>query len=326
VPGLTALQILPAVPGRCNRAPPAPTASVQCGAWPVRRYLDDAAYRAMVVEVLDARRHSVDALQLYLEDPVFDAPSVRVGTNADLHRQYVAFLRRSMREAPAGEERRAVAARLCRVAGLMQESAGERDREGFTPLMRAANAGASMAVLGPLVAAGGDVDAVSELSASGRRGWTALMRAAVAGYTETAAALCALGANVNAMGAGRETALFVAAQFGHGDVVEALLRAGADMELANEEGVTPLIVAAQDGRVEAVRALVATGARLDTLDEQGATALIMAAYDGRLEVVQCLCEAGARLDIKAGRWTALQAAKSNRHTAVAEYLRGREAA
>ena len=90
---------------------------------PAEQYLDHAEHRRLAGEALDARAHALSALRLYLEDPARDVARIMQLPNPALHREYVAFLRRTL--PPAAEEggraRRQAAERLCVIAGLAVE-------------------------------------------------------------------------------------------------------------------------------------------------------------------------------------------------------------
>ena len=85
-----------------------------------------------------------------------------------------------------------------------------------------------------------------DVNAADRDAWTALMRAASRGHTETVTALLAApGLNVNAADIyGQYTALMWAADMGHTQMVRALLAApGLDVNAADRNGRTALALA-----------------------------------------------------------------------------------
>lgn len=94
----------------------------------------------------------------------------------------------------------------------------------------------------------------------GETDWTALMVAALLGHTETAQALIAAGADVNAEDEGF-TALMCAADGGHANMVKALIAAGADVNAKNTMGETALMRAEKNGHPEIVGILRQSGAK-----------------------------------------------------------------
>ena len=203
-------------------------------ATPVERYLHDETYRRLVSEMLSVRTHAMSALTFFLDCAAIDENGMLFISNATLHREYKAYLRRTL-PAEHGEARERAAARLCRLDGLLDVSAAESDQEGLTPLMVAAGEGAGAATVELLLAAGSDVNAAPP------SGWTALMQAAMSGDVPTILALCAAGASLEPrdreMGIGP---LALASFNGHLAAAEALLAAGADMK-ARDKWVFPPI-------------------------------------------------------------------------------------
>ena len=226
----------------------------QCFAWKLTiasfRYAVDQVYRALVAEMLQTKAAAITTLHLYIEDEMgqisaFMRPSVTIFKR---HRSYLAFLERAL--PLAGQGRAREAARLCQLLGVMESSPGERDAEGFTPLMRAAADGAGPHVLRCLVAAGAEVDARNAL------GSTALCLAAGFGHAAAAKELRRLSGDVDAASSDSGgTPVWIAAQNGHLEVVETLGRLGADVDRAGKDGVTPMYKAAQGGHVAVIAAL-----------------------------------------------------------------------
>ena len=96
-----------------------------------------------------------------------------------------------------------------------------------------------------LLAKGADIDAHE------KKGYTALIWAALKGHTKAVQALLDVGADVNAQGTyDRMTALIWAAHEGHTEVVKALLPKGADIDAHEKKGYTALIFTAQEGPSE----------------------------------------------------------------------------
>ena len=287
-------------------------------ATPAERYENDETYRRLVTEMLNARTHAMSALTFFLEYSAVEEFGMLHLSNATLHREYMAFLRRTLPAAPGGDRARA-AERLCRLAGLLDASAAERDLEGLTPLMVAAGEGAGAAKVELLMAAGSDVNAAPPT------GWTALMQAAMSGDAPTIRALCAAGASLGARDSdGGYGPLALAVFNGHFAAAGALLEAGADVE---EGSGHPVLYAAVAGHADLVRLLCGRGAAADSARRalfDGSTPLMVAAGRGDLAVAQALCEAGASLGARnSGGATALQLAEGHGHAAVAQYLRDR---
>jgi hypothetical protein len=262
---------------------------------PADRYLDHAAHRRLVGELLDARTHAFSALALYLENPACNVASALRLPNATLHREYVAFLRRTLPsfQVHGDEARRRAAERLCVIAGLAVATAEETDREGLTRLMAAAADGAGPTAVDLLVAAGAAVNAVK--AAEPHAGWTALTYAAAVGNVPALLALCSAGADVGAKCTEQgSTPLLVAADYGQVAAVEALAKAGGPVNAANRQGETPLYKAAAGGHLEVVRVLCRLDADVEQASNDRVTPLMAAERGGHQAVVQVLREAGAR--------------------------------
>jgi len=128
-----------------------------------------------------------------------------------------------------------------------------------------------------------------------------LHAAARAGRADSAAALVAAGADVDAVDAIGFTALFEAARDRRAEVVDVLIEAGADVDhVAFENGMslTAVHLAAIGGDAGIVRRIAAAGANLDRQGVTGATALYWAAFEGQQDAVLALLDAGADPDIR----------------------------
>jgi len=165
------------------------------------------------------------------------------------------------------------------------------DSDHYTALIRAARYGKTETTKA-LVAAG----AIIEPQSVSRT--TPLILAALNGHTETVQALLAAGANVNAESMNHDTALLVAANKGHTETVQALLAAGANIEARSDLQDTALILAARYGRAETVKALLAAGADIEARCYNGRTALRWAVKNERTDIVKILLAAGANLGVK----------------------------
>ncbi len=116
-----------------------------------------------------------------------------------------------------------------------------KDQTGWTPLLLAARARASPALIGALFERGADP--------SDQQGtWNALTYAAHGGTVATVEALIAHGVALQFVG---RPALHAAASMGHAEVVDVLLRAGADPSARDTEGKTPADVAGKHVKIVA---------------------------------------------------------------------------
>ncbi len=139
------------------------------------------------------------------------------------------------------------------------------------------------------------VEAGANINLKGQDGYTALMCAAMAGYTDSTQALIEAGADLDAIDDEGNTAMMLAQASRHPKIVRLLKQAGASEEGMNE---IALIQAAGDGNIEQVRALIQVGANVNhrIIDS---TALCNAAAQGHYEIVRMLIEAGADVNKRA---------------------------
>ena len=140
-----------------------------------------------------------------------------------------------------------------------------------------------------LIAEGADVNAPRG------DGMTGLHWAALNGNLEIVGMLVEAGADLEAVTRlGAHRPLHVAGRAGRGEVVAMLVEAGADVAAVTGTGAAPLHFAAAAGDVGAVTALVRGGADVDAREpEWGQTPLMFAAALGRTNAVVTLLEAGA---------------------------------
>ena len=209
------------------------------------------------------------------------------------------------------------------------------DKQGFTPLMCAADKG-HKEVVALLLDKGADINAkavptkksgcyYSALmmpttksrypSTISKDGFTPLMFAADKGHKEVVALLLDRGANINAASEGNflYTALMIAAGRGYSEIVNLLLARGADVNASNSIGHTALTIAAGLGHKEIVPLLLKNGAYIS----QGKSALIYAAEEGNKEVVQLLIELGANVNAQCNwTWNALIGAAIHGHSEI----------
>jgi len=317
-------------------------------------YSDDAVYRSLVSESLEAARMAESALLWWLRDEKRGIHLIEDFSLLLCHRSFESFLRLQHSCAAGDDGRRAAAVDLCRARNLLRVDANERDDNGDTRLIALAAGGGSMEDVELLVAAGADVAAVV------RKGRSALYWAAEQGHAEAMEALACAGANCNQadtwgqtpmwvaclnghvkcvdalirLGADMEkaktdtgtTPLYIASQNGHSNIVDALLRAGAGVNMANNKGFTPLFMASQEGDSNIVDALLRAGADVNKARNDGCTPLFMACYKGHQACVEALVRARADLTLEWKGQTPLAAATHKGHTDIVSILRASGAA
>ncbi len=221
--------------------------------------------------------------------------------------------------------------RLAERALAAGASAFARDREGNTPLSRAAREG-QLAIVKLLL------DRRANIEQRNLAGSTPLFLAAEANRTRTVRLLIENGADPNTRGRSGVSVLSAASYHGNERTVELLLARGADPQLADGTGKPPIVYAAARGftglvrrfldrgaeinarygndltlllwasghsndvpvsdGIGTVRLVLERGARLDEIDNRGRTALMIAAELGRAEIVKLLLDRKARRDAR----------------------------
>jgi bla regulator protein blaR1 len=158
----------------------------------------------------------------------------------------------------------------------------------------------------------------------------ALYEAAADGDIDEITKILGAGAKVNAAVSGDGSPLIGAARRGHLDAVRLLLDRGAHVDMGVPGDGNPLIMAAAAGHVSVVAVLLDHNASIDLVVPGDENALINASRNGHLEVVKLLVSRGANVNERVwapqsrteGEWrTPLNMARSNRHTAVEQFLR-----
>ena len=314
---------------------------------PAVDYSNDALYRGLVAESLDAARMAEAALLWWLRDEgqpkvLHDFPLMQC------QRYFESFLRLRHALAPREDERRAAALELCKARDLLLCHPNERDHYSQSPLLSLAVHGGSADDLELLVTAGADVAAAD---ADGRsavylaaqqghveaivplcrarascdqpnnRGGTPLWIASQNGHLRCVDALLQQGADVNKARGSGATPLYAASQYGHAAVVEVLLGCGALVNKAAADGATALHAASQNGHAAVVCALVRAGADVNAASGNGCTPLFRACENGQFGCVEALLHAGADLNLMCDNQTALAIAASNGHADVMKLMR-----
>jgi ankyrin repeat protein len=190
----------------------------------------------------------------------------------------------------------------------------ERDEQGHTALLRAAECGHERSVEALL-------EHGANTSLADERGMTPLMAAAEYGHPETIQLLLEHKADTSLVDEQGRTALLVAAENWSNEVIRLLLKHGADPSLADVNGRTPLMAAAKFSRNENVQLLLEHGADHSLTDVKGRTALMVAAKYGQSGAMQLLLDRGtdpSLADVK-GR-TALIIATKNWGVETAKLL------
>ena len=157
------------------------------------------------------------------------------------------------------------------------------------------------------------LERASDLTGTGRDGYTLLHMGCIFGHTELVRRCLAAGLPVNAKEQSGGTALFHACYFGDVEAAMLLFEAGADACVVSNEGWNPLhrLCGSDEARNWAqtarfggpkkprsaadalVELLLSRGARLDERDAKGWTPVELAAQRGSVEVVAALLAAGA---------------------------------
>ncbi len=144
--------------------------------------------------------------------------------------------------------------------------------KGQTPLMDAA-VNNQVGMIRWLVRQGGDPRSITG------EGYTALMLAVQEGQAGAVKELAAM------HGESLDPALLLAALTGRHEVIDTLTNYGASVYARMEDGRTPLMLAAENGHVDAVKLLLDIGAGRHAVDENGLTASDHAQANGYQDIV-----------------------------------------
>uniref|UniRef100_A0A1I8IVE6 ANK_REP_REGION domain-containing protein n=1 Tax=Macrostomum lignano TaxID=282301 RepID=A0A1I8IVE6_9PLAT len=190
------------------------------------------------------------------------------------------------------DRREAVVGALLKSESLRLE---DTDQIGMTPLMIAAELGASGVGLAALLLAAG-----SSASKTDKQGMTALHHAAYTGCLSMTQLLLGQGnASINSTDSYGRSPLYLATSRGHVELVNYFLSKGADVHLPNKELKSPMYIAAYFGHLEIVQALLRSEADVDQPDTHKKTPLYVATYHGRTDIVDLLLRHGS--DVNAAR-------------------------
>jgi ankyrin repeat protein len=246
-------------------------------------YSDDAVFRSLVAESLDATCMAHSTVLWWLKDE-----TVRLHLVQDdfsllwCQREYEAYLQLRCKYA-THEGSTSAAVELCKTRNLFCVNINERNSNHETPLLASVGSSGSLDDVLWLISARSDLAAVNSL------GESALMLAAQRGRSDVIDALLRAGAHCNQVDKDGRTALYIAARNDYPCCIEILISARADVNLARANGTTPLFSASCNGRTACVRALLLSNA--DTsLKWEGWTPLDTAIYNNHHEVVRLLEE------------------------------------
>ncbi|KAK9884114.1 hypothetical protein WA026_005068 [Henosepilachna vigintioctopunctata] len=156
------------------------------------------------------------------------------------------------------------------------------DSDGRQPLLWAASAGSSKAILS-LIRAGSSVEAAD------KDGLTALHCAASRGHTDCIDSLLTLcGASPDIIDSNGCTALHYAVTLGHADATALLLAHGSDPNRQDRKGRSPAHCGCSKGQFETVKMIGSHGANLWLKNARGDLPLHEAAASGRRDLVKWL--------------------------------------
>ncbi|KAL3932538.1 MAG: hypothetical protein SGBAC_010805 [Bacillariaceae sp.] len=140
------------------------------------------------------------------------------------------------------------------------------------------------------------LDAVADIEAKTRGGWTALHLACKTRNLEVIQLLLKRKANIEAKNSIGETALHLAASIGCVELALLLIKAKADIQVNTNNGSSPLHYACSNGHLKTAQLLIQHGAQLEAMDRRKQTPLHMAARRGSFEMVQLLLDKGANIE------------------------------
>jgi len=280
-------------------------------------YSDDALYRGLVAESLDAARMAESALQWWMRDEGQPIAGIEDDPLLDCQRRFESFLSLQFSNAADLRGRRAAAVDLSIARSLLRADANEVDENGEARLIALVARGGSTGDIKLLVAAGANVGACNS------RGRSAMYFAAQQGYAEAIEALARADADCNQADSGGSTPMWIASLNGHANCVDALILLKADADKARTDtGSSPLIMASQKGHAGVVHLLLRGRADANKAKtDNGTTPLIVASEYGHSSIVAALL--GCNADVNTARAdgaTALSICIEKGHKACAEVL------
>jgi hypothetical protein len=253
-------------------------------ATPISTYLEDEGYRNLVIEMLEMKRYARSKFELFVSDASQLFYVVHDMSNREAHRQRLAQFKRKFLLLEDKKSKADAALELCKMKGLLVDSALELNFSGEHKIMEAAFDGWSLSDLRLLIAAGVNTSIIDY------RGNTAFKIACFLGHTETIEALHSLG-----LGSLHDNnPVLAAAWYGHTESVLALHRLKANVNDALRDGRTPIMVAAQGGHTNTVQTLHSLGADINAVDFKGQSATTFARNGGHTETVNALADLGAK--------------------------------
>jgi ankyrin repeat protein len=251
-------------------------------------YSDDAVYRGLVAESLEAARMAESALLWWMRDEGQNVCWIDEVSLRTCHRMFESFLRLQYMRSFEGAGRRAAAVDLCKARNLIRLHANERDDNGELPLVVLSARGGSARDVQLLLDAGADVNAVAAA------GQIPLHFASEQGDAELVNALVRGGAHLNQARTDDEsTPVWMASYTGHCNIIDELFRSSADLNQARTDGSAPLWIASEKGHIDVVDALLRCKADVNTATWDGCTALCIASQKGHFCVVEALIRGGA---------------------------------
>lgn len=229
-------------PAQVPSAEPVPPAAADAEAPPVEALQEAQALLATLGYSPGAAdgiwgRRSVEAYRAFLRDA--GLPDAEVLTPAALFAMRDIATSRDEAAAPAAPDDRAQAPAATDTT-TAEPTTREPARPSFPPdiVNRLVKAGDMDGVAAALEAGAG-----VHIDERDSQGWTALMHAANKGYTLLMPSLLVAGPDLDVRAADGATALFIAVLRGDGAIAEMLVRAGADVSITGPRGKTALDVA-----------------------------------------------------------------------------------
>lgn len=127
-----------------------------------------------------------------------------------------------------------------------------------------------------------------------------MLEATRIGDIKAVRALLQQGADPNKKNEHSTTALILAALNGYTEIVRLLINNGADIHTRNIDGTTALMMAVWGGHTKSARLLIANGAEINDSNKYDTTVLIGAVLHNRIESVSLLIEKGIDFDKRSG--------------------------